>query len=326
MRSSSPSSEIDMENASSATAAHNDETEDTNFMYETDADASDGSSASTSTAWTLIDRMRIWRNDALTQHLYTTAIFWSNKVFSRTKNPNDGFWLAQCYFSAGFFSRAERVLTSVWEVQSHGTESTATQRLDKGKGRERDDADESSMFVDGNAEMEATSGQARGATSSLKRHTGLSASQTSTLQPPTTEGTVRATTIPGTRPPTPIKKTIRLADISVACRYLAAQAMVRQEKWSAAMDMLGEVNPFKHLRPGGQKLSSESGDGGIKVITWDYLFLVLSTQAYRTCLPFCAVRSVHVSSERACPASSQRHRQGQGVLHGGSEYRCQVLR
>lgn len=34
--------------------------------------------------WTMIDRMRNWRNDAMTQHLYGTAQFWGSKVFALT--------------------------------------------------------------------------------------------------------------------------------------------------------------------------------------------------------------------------------------------------
>lgn len=34
--------------------------------------------------FTLVDRMRNWRNDAMTQHLYSTAEFWGSKVFNLT--------------------------------------------------------------------------------------------------------------------------------------------------------------------------------------------------------------------------------------------------
>jgi anaphase-promoting complex subunit 6 len=36
-----------------------------------------------------------------------------------------------------------------------------------------------------------------------------------------------------------------LVDMSVACRYLAAQCQVRQGKWAEATEMLGEANPFR---------------------------------------------------------------------------------
>ena len=37
----------------------------------------------------------------------------------------------------------------------------------------------------------------------------------------------------------------RLVDMSVACRYLAAQCLVRQGKGADATEMLGEHNPFR---------------------------------------------------------------------------------
>jgi anaphase-promoting complex subunit 6 len=38
----------------------------------------------------------------------------------------------------------------------------------------------------------------------------------------------------------------KLVDMSVACRYLAAQCQVRQGNWTDATEMLGEANPFRH--------------------------------------------------------------------------------
>lgn len=35
-------------------------------------------------AWGLISRMRAWRQDAIVQHLYQTAVFWGDKVFAWT--------------------------------------------------------------------------------------------------------------------------------------------------------------------------------------------------------------------------------------------------
>lgn len=61
--------------------------------------------------WTLVDRMRNWRNDAMTQHLYGTAEFWGSKVFEMTANANDAFWLAQTHFMTHQYAAAERILT-----------------------------------------------------------------------------------------------------------------------------------------------------------------------------------------------------------------------
>ncbi|POW08280.1 hypothetical protein PSHT_09613, partial [Puccinia striiformis] len=38
---------------------------------------------------------------------------------------------------------------------------------------------------------------------------------------------------------------VRMTDYSTACRYLAAQCMIRQGKWDAALEMVGEQNPFR---------------------------------------------------------------------------------
>jgi anaphase-promoting complex subunit 6 len=34
--------------------------------------------------WGMIDSMRLWRNDAIMQHLYETAAFWGDKILSWT--------------------------------------------------------------------------------------------------------------------------------------------------------------------------------------------------------------------------------------------------
>lgn len=34
--------------------------------------------------WGLVDRMRLWRHDAMSQHLYETAVFWGDKVLAWT--------------------------------------------------------------------------------------------------------------------------------------------------------------------------------------------------------------------------------------------------
>lgn len=34
--------------------------------------------------WGMVDRMRLWRHDALMQHLYDTAAFWGDKILSWT--------------------------------------------------------------------------------------------------------------------------------------------------------------------------------------------------------------------------------------------------
>ena len=55
----------------------------------------------------------------------------------------------------------------------------------------------------------------------------------------------------------------RLVDMSVACRYLAAQCQMRQGKWADATEMLGEANPFRGSSNSGPNIANV--DGGIKV-------------------------------------------------------------
>lgn len=61
--------------------------------------------------WEMVARIRTWRHDAIHQHLYETAAFWGDKVFTWTGEPNDAFWLAQAHFLMGHYLRAEKILT-----------------------------------------------------------------------------------------------------------------------------------------------------------------------------------------------------------------------
>ncbi|KAF9059802.1 hypothetical protein BDP27DRAFT_1340749 [Rhodocollybia butyracea] len=97
--------------------------------------------------WGMVDRMRLWRHDALMQHLYETAAFWGDKIVSWTNNPNDAFWLAQIYFMQHQYSRAERLLTRPFSTAPPKHPSTPPLNLtngdlstlaSKGKGKERD--------------------------------------------------------------------------------------------------------------------------------------------------------------------------------------------
>lgn len=59
-----------------------------------------------------IERLRLWRHDALLQHQYETAEFIGDKIYTLTDDPNDAFWLAQAYFLTGAYSRALDILKS----------------------------------------------------------------------------------------------------------------------------------------------------------------------------------------------------------------------
>ncbi|KAK0559627.1 anaphase-promoting complex subunit Cut9 [Tilletia horrida] len=62
----------------------------------------------------MLQRMRIWRTDAMHHHLYDSAIFWGDKVLSLEETDlawNDAYWLAQAYFMTHQYARAEHLLT-----------------------------------------------------------------------------------------------------------------------------------------------------------------------------------------------------------------------
>ncbi|KAG0266487.1 anaphase promoting complex subunit cdc16 [Mortierella polycephala] len=104
-----------------------------------------------------VDNMRIWRTDAMEQHMYKTAAYWGDKVLSITDDVNDVFWLCQVYYLMGEYPRAINLL----------------QRFD-------------------------------------------------------------------------------LLESSIACRLLAIQCMIRSEKWTEALEYLGEDNFFSskgHIGP-----------------------------------------------------------------------------
>ncbi|GAA6050908.1 hypothetical protein JCM3770_002528 [Rhodotorula araucariae] len=154
----------------------------TPLAYATGADGDDsgflGQSVDDGAPWTMVDRMRNWRNDAMTQHLYDSAKFWGGKVFGLTGNDDDAFWLAQIHFLTHQFAQAERILTSPRPTAS---------------------------------------------------------ASTSTAQP------------------------ARLTDMSLACRYLAAQCQVRLGKWEEALEMVGRRAAL------GTDMGDGKSDGGIKL-------------------------------------------------------------
>ncbi|KIK68891.1 hypothetical protein GYMLUDRAFT_153334 [Collybiopsis luxurians FD-317 M1] len=163
--------------------------------------------------WGMVDRMRLWRHDALMQHLYETAAFWGDKIVSWTNDPNDAFWLAQAYFMQHQYSRAERLLTRPFPTSAPKLPSTPPLNLTN----ERDPLPIPRLPL-GPMSDEPQDGQ---------------------------------------------ESVSRLVDMSVACRYLAAQCQVRQGNWSDATEMLGEANPFRDLEQ--KKPAMPDIDGGIKI-------------------------------------------------------------
>ncbi|TFK40039.1 hypothetical protein BDQ12DRAFT_481499 [Crucibulum laeve] len=177
--------------------------------------------------WGMVDRMRLWRHDAMMQHLYDTAAFWGDKILTWTSDANDAFWLAQIYFLTHQYSRAERLLTRPFPSKSAKppffptNASTNGAFIGKGKAREE--------------EMQPVV-MPRIPTGAVGLIQAAEQSQ-DTLS--------------------------RLVDMSLACRYLAAQCQLRQGQWIEATEMLGESNPFQQTEKSGPTIANK--DGGIKV-------------------------------------------------------------
>ncbi|OZJ05246.1 hypothetical protein BZG36_02307 [Bifiguratus adelaidae] len=79
------------------------------FINSTPVSATTDSPLSTMTN-TRVERMRLWRHDALQQHLYDTAATWGEQIVALTGDPNDIFWLAQVYYLTSQYTRAESLL------------------------------------------------------------------------------------------------------------------------------------------------------------------------------------------------------------------------
>ncbi|KAJ3081737.1 anaphase promoting complex subunit cdc16, partial [Quaeritorhiza haematococci] len=82
-------------------------------------------SAGSGSGSTVIDRLRQWRQDAIQQHLYSTAAFWADKVVSIAGDPSDTYWLAQIFYLTGQYTRAEKLLSPFVEFpRSYGVLSS----------------------------------------------------------------------------------------------------------------------------------------------------------------------------------------------------------
>ncbi|MCP8716607.1 MAG: tetratricopeptide repeat protein, partial [Asgard group archaeon] len=61
---------------------------------------------------TPVDKLRLWRHDAIMQHQYKTAEFIGDKILELTSDPNDAFWLAQVYFNQGNYLRCKNLISN----------------------------------------------------------------------------------------------------------------------------------------------------------------------------------------------------------------------
>ena len=148
-----------------------------------------------------------------------------------TDDPNDAFWLAQTFFLTHQYSRAERLLTRPFSTAPPQRKSPTPNILNgfsdsKGKGKEvAHEPPTSTPFPP----RLPVGGAGEMIDVAVQYQRGVS----------------------------------RLVDMSVACRYLAAQCQMRQGKWRDALEMLGEANPFRGHKTSGPAIPNT--DGGIKV-------------------------------------------------------------
>ncbi|KAF9906594.1 anaphase promoting complex subunit cdc16 [Linnemannia zychae] len=57
----------------------------------------------------------------------------------------------------------------------------------------------------------------------------------------------------------------KLVELSLACRFLAAQCLIRTQKWQEALEYLGEENQFLTKSDTSDSQQSDGGEGGIKL-------------------------------------------------------------
>ena len=159
-----------------------------------------------------------------------------------TDDKNDAFWLAQAYFMLQQYSRAERHLTRPFpddeddELErpiTNGNSHPISAPLStipvpdsvRGKGRATDLFNLNSLppFAAPHTQAHKTRLSLTGTDSRL----------------PMGSSTAEDIVVEQQRPMS------MLVDMSVACRYLAAQCQFRLGRWADAKEMLGESNPFR---------------------------------------------------------------------------------
>lgn len=125
---------------------------DTTDVFQESED--DGDSQEEEEEWGTVDRMRLWRHDAMMQHQYDTAAFWGDKLVTWTSacteftgswhtadfvtldDANDIFWLAQIYHNNHQYARAERLLSRPYSIVQSNQTISVHSAISKGKGRE----------------------------------------------------------------------------------------------------------------------------------------------------------------------------------------------
>ncbi|KAH7107890.1 TPR-like protein [Auriculariales sp. MPI-PUGE-AT-0066] len=184
-----------------------------------DPDASETAEEDEDIEWGIVDRIRLWRHDAIMQHLYPTAIYWADKIVSFTNDPKDAFWLAQAFFLNQNYARAEDLLTRPFPYAPAATPTI----------------------------LNGISGPSEFGHGKIKSV----ASVADGFRLPGSPG-VRMDEIPVDEPR-------RLVDASLSCRYLAAQSQIRQGRWQEALETLGPQNPWRESAQSGPNIPNVDG-------------------------------------------------------------------
>ncbi|KAK7056632.1 anaphase-promoting complex subunit Cut9 [Paramarasmius palmivorus] len=144
-------------------------------------------------------------------------------------DPNDAFWLAQTYFMQHQYSRAERLLTRPFPISPPRQPPSPALNMTNG------DISHLPSFKGKGREQEPE---------------------------PITRIPLNPSGVLGVSDEMQ-DHVARLVDMSLACRYLAAQCQLRQGDWTGATEMLGEANPFRGSARSGPAIPNI--DGGIKI-------------------------------------------------------------
>ncbi|KAF6754373.1 cell division control protein 16 [Ephemerocybe angulata] len=218
----------------------------TDVFNDSEDDADDEES---SYEWGMVDRMRLWRHDALMQHLYETAAFWGDKILSWTRpivslpGPSPHPRLPRQSLQLPFSNPQSQsqhpglLFPAGTSTPAPSAEHHLNGATNNGKGKHRESI--ASFLFGSNDESDRPQGPM-----SMAR------------LPVGPAGLVDV-------PEPLLDRTSRLVDMSLACRYLAAQCMVRSGKWTEAMELIGEANPFRGSAQSGPAIANT--DGGIKI-------------------------------------------------------------
>ena len=104
------------------------------------------------------------------------------------------------------------------------------------------------------------------------------------------------------------ERSCTLVDLSVACRYLAAQCQVRQGKWAEATEMLGEANPFRG--PDGSRTTNIDISIQVRFLCINEFEPVLKM--------LCEDRGIYVLPSWHAQAQARQISTGERVIHGSS--------